>query len=172
MSLPTEEDITVHQVRPRFRTETAMSYEEIAERINSRLKAEGAPCRGFVKNGQARLTLPAEEQHYWSPQLQISFEESENGTLMRGMYGPRPAVWTMFVFFYALIGFAMLVISMIGLSYLTLDKPATILWAVPVLAVVFLSLYLVSYSGKKLGYDQMVTLHRFIEESTGLDIKG
>ncbi len=113
-----------------------------------------------------------EEQHYWSLQLQISFEETENGTMMRGLYGPRPAVWTMFVFFYAVIGFAVLIVSMLGLSFLTMDKPVTILWAVPVLVIVFFSLYLVAYSGKKMGYEQLVILHQFIEGCTEMDIQG
>jgi len=104
--------------------------------------------------------------------LQISFEDTEEGTLMRGLYGPRASVWTMFVFFYSLIGFAIIVVSIVGMSFLSLKKPATILWAIPILILVFLSLYLVSYSGKKMGYDQMVILHCFIEDSTGLDIEG
>lgn len=172
MSLPTEDDITVYRVRPRFHVETKMSQKDLTDRINSRLQQEEASCRGFVKNGHGRLYIPVEEQHYWSPQVTISIEENDDGCIFRGTYGPRPAVWTMFVFFYAAIAFATAIIGMIGLSYLTLEKPATILWAVPALIVLFLSLYLVAYSGKKMGYEQMVTLHKFIEESTGLDVRG
>jgi hypothetical protein len=172
MSTPEEEEITIHQVRPRFRVETKISMSELTDRINTALKSGSAPCRGFVKNGHGRLTIPPQDQHYWSPQLSLSMEEEDGTTIIRGLYGPRPTVWTMFVFFYAAIGFAILIISLIGASYVTLEKSASILWAVPILVVVFLSLYLVAYSGKKLGYDQIVTLHGFIEECTGLDIKG
>jgi cytochrome c-type biogenesis protein CcmH/NrfF len=51
-----------------------------------------------------------------------------------------------------------------------LGKSTTILWVVPLLVIVFGSLYFVAYSGQKLGYDQMVTLHHFLEKSTGLNI--
>ena len=40
---------------------------------------------------------------------------------------------------------------------------------VPVLLLVFLSLYLVSYFGQKIGKKQMIILHRFFEASTGLN---
>ena len=115
--------------------------------------------------------LPVDQQHYWSPRLTISMEETEDGTIIRGLYGPRPAVWTMFVFFYALIALAIMVVGTIGLSRLSLDKPGTVLWWIPVLVVIFLSLYLVSYFGQKWSGDQMVVLHEFFEESVGLAIR-
>jgi len=123
-----------------------------------------------VKHGYGNLSLPTVEQHYWSPQLSLTLEKTETGTEIRGLYGPRPAVWTMFVFFYSFLGFAILIISIVGLTNLSLDKSANILWFVPALIIVFLTLYLVSYSGQKLGYKQIETLHEFIEKSTGLRI--
>ena len=167
-----EEHLPPYRVRPRFQIETEYTITELAEKINLGLQRGNAPCKGRVNPTYATLYLPYEEQHYWSPRLTLTLEETENGgSLLRGLYGPRPAVWTMFIFFYAIIGFAMMVIGIIGLSHLTLGDPAPILWLVPVLGVVFLSLYLVAYFGQKLGHDQMVILHQFMEESTGLEIQ-
>lgn len=171
MSTPSEEDLTVRQVRPRFKVESPLSIGQLTDQINIALKNQ-SDCIGYVKAGQGKIQIPVEDQHYWSPQLTLTLEECESGTSIRGLYGPRPAVWTLFVFFYSLIAFAALIISIVGMSFLTLGKPAGILWVVPVLLVVYLSLYLVAYSGKRLGYDQMVRLHKFIEKSTGLDIEG
>ncbi len=166
-----EEHLPAYRVRPRFQIETIYSVTELADKINAGLQREDAPCKGRVQSTYASLYLPQEEQHYWSPRLTLTLEETPTGSLLRGLYGPRPAVWTMFVFFYAIIGFAIMVISIIGLSHWSLGQNATILWLVPVLVLVFLSLYLVAYFGQKLGHDQMVTLHRFMEESTGLEIQ-
>lgn len=132
----------------------------------------GARCTGMATEGFASLQIPDKDRHYWSPQLSLMMEELENkeGTLIRGLYGPAPAVWTMFVFFYALIGFALVVVLIIGFSRKSLGMEAPILWWVPVLLLVFLSLYLVSYFGQKLGHDQMETLHTFLEECLGLEI--
>lgn len=164
------EQFSGYRVRPRFKVETAYSVEEIVNQIKSSLKKEDSPIRGQVHVSNTTLFLPQEEQHYWSPQLSLSFEETEAGCVVRGLYGPRPVVWTMFVFFYSIIGVAILFISVVGYSYLSLGKSGSILWFVPVLLIVFLSLYLVAHFGQKLGHHQMVTLHKFMEECIGSTI--
>ena len=170
MSEPAEEHLPHYRVRPRFKIETTHSEKEIADRIKSRLLDEDAPCKGRIKHGYATLFIPEEEQHYWSPQLTLTLEPTENGSVLRGLYGPPSGSLDQVCFFYTLIGFAILLVSIFGLSYLTLGKSAGILWLVPILIVVFLTLYLVAYFGQKMGHDQMVILHQFVEDSTGLTI--
>lgn len=170
MSELSQDEIKLYKVRPRFKIETDWREEDLSNKIKVCLKNEGTKVTGEIKHGHAIISLPKNEQHYWSPQLTLSLENTEEGCTLRGLFGPRPVVWTMFVFFYAIIAFATLIIGIVGTSFLSLDKPATILWALPVLLIVFLSLYLVSFFGKKLGEEQMVTLHKFIEKCTGLEI--
>ncbi len=150
-------------VRPRFRRESHYTQQEIQEKFAKALKAQECPCRGRVIEGHATLFVPSEEQHYWSPQLSLSFEEEDRGTLIRGLFSPRPQVWTMFVAFYSAIGFAALIILVFGLSYWSLGKSASILWWVPVLALLYLSLYLVAYFGQRLGKDQMKMIQKFVD---------
>jgi hypothetical protein len=166
----TEEHLIGHEIRPRFKVETDLSIEDLVTRIDTSLKSEYAVCKGHVFSGYAKLYLPLENQHFWSPQLTVTFEDVDNTTIIRGLYGPRPTVWTMFVFFYALLAFGILVISMIGLSYWTLGKSTYILWWIPVLGAVLASLYRVAYLGQKLGKDEILLMHHFLEESTGLKI--
>jgi hypothetical protein len=156
------------EVRPRFQIQTEKSMDAIAADIRSALARPGATCRGQVNTGFISLYIPVEEQHYWSPRLTITLEEADGGVLLRGLYGPRPAVWTMFVFFYTLLGFGIMVVGIVGSANRSLGLPSGILWWIPVMAVLILSLYLVAYAGKKMGYDQMVTLHHFLEDATGL----
>jgi hypothetical protein len=156
------EDESFH-VRPRFRLELQMPVQELEDRLKNSLAQEDAPVKGRVIKGHATFYIPISQQHYWSPQLGISFEDNNGGTLIRGLYGPRPQVWTMFVLFYSVIGFAALVISVFGLSYWSLGKPVAFMWWVPVLGAIFLSLYLVAYYGQRLGREQMKTLDRFLK---------
>jgi hypothetical protein len=153
------------QIRPRFKVITQKSVAELTERLKNALAQSDAPCEGHVAVGYGKIYPPHKTQHYWSPQLTFSLETTEEGTVLRGMYGPRPTVWTMFVFFYALIAFAAVVIAIIGLSYWTLGKSLMILFVLPVLIIAFLSLYFVAYSGQKLGHDEIITLHRFMEKT-------
>ena len=170
MSQNTEEHLVGYDIRPRFKIETDLSLDELTAKIQAGLDYENAACVGHVYPGYAKFYLPQEERHYWSPQLNLTFENVDDTTVLRGLYGPRPAVWTMFIFFYSIIAFAAVIILIIGLSYWTLNKPPTILWLFPVLMVIFGSIYFVAYSGQKLGRDQMVTLHHFLEKHTGLNI--
>ena len=163
------DELPPFKVRPRFKVETPASIDELVDKIKSALNQEGASCQGGVHVMGGTISLPYEEQHYWSPQLSLSFEKTEHGTIVRGLYGPRPSVWGMFVFFYAIIAIATMIVATIGLSRLTLGGSAGILWFVPLLLLIFLSLYLVSYTGQKVGKKQMITLHRFIEQATGLN---
>ena len=171
MSQQVENHLPVYRVRPRFKVHTTMNIGQIQERLEQGLNHENASCLGRVHVMGGTLSLPLEQQHYWSPQLSLSFEETETGTIVRGLYGPRPSVWGMFVFFYSFIGIGTLIVATIGFSKLTLGKSSGLLWLVPVLLLVFLSLYLVSYFGQKLGRKQMITLHQFMEEVTGLNIE-
>lgn len=159
-----EEHINFKRVRPRIRLVSELSSSEITDRIRIKLNEGVCPCIGQVTANFATIYPPPEEQHYWSPQLTITLEENENSTLIRGLYGPKPSVWTMFVFFYSIIGFATIIVSMIGLSYWTLNLPADILWAVPGLILLFFSLYLVAYFGQKFGHRQLSRIHRFLED--------
>jgi hypothetical protein len=77
----------------------------------------------------------------------------------------------MFVFIYALIGFSAVVVAVIGFSQRSLGMSAKILWLVPILAVLFGSIYATSHFGQRLGHDQMDILHDFLADSTGLTIQ-
>jgi hypothetical protein len=164
------EHIEFKRIRPRIYIETPLTPEEINLRIRKSLRENSRLCSGSSTKGYATIYPTEEAQHFWSPQLTITLDTESDTTRVRGLYGPKPSVWTMFVFFYSAIGFAAMIISMIGLSYLSLGKPATILWLVPVLIIIFMTLYLVAYFGQRLGHKQMTKLHRFLEECLETEI--
>lgn len=167
----TESHLPPYRIRPRFQIESPLSPEEVISKLKKGLQAPGAVCDGHAGPGFATLTILTSERHYWSPQLTLSVEKLDGGgSLIRGLYGPAPAVWTMFVFFYSLVGFATAAVLITGLSYLSLGMSGAILWWALVLGIILLSLYLVSYFGQRLGHSQMEVLHSFLEEKLGLYI--
>lgn len=156
------------RIRPRFKVYKDIKSSALEKLLQNELDSNN-DCEGHILPGHVTIHLPAYEQHFWSPQLNISFEDTEEGTIIRGLYGPRPQVWTLFVLFYSIIGFGILFIGFYGLTLLSLDKPAGILWLVPVLVLVFLSLYLVAYSGQKASREQMHKLYSYFKNCTGVD---
>lgn len=159
-----DDQVHFRRIRPRIHVESPFDRTEINNRIKEKLSSGSCSCEGKTTLGYATIFPAVTEQHYWSPQLTITIEDLDEGSLVRGLYGPRPSVWTMFVFFYSAIGFLTMITLMVGLSYWTIGTPSKILWFVPILILLFLSLYLVAYFGQKMGHKQMGNLHSFIEE--------
>jgi hypothetical protein len=144
-----------------------MPPEEFEELIRELLLMEDAPCIGKIRRGHLRLFILSDEQHYWSPQLGISYEEHEKGTLVRGLYGPRPSLWAMFFYGYAICSLIALFTGMWGLALFTMGKSAWPLWFVLIAAICAVILYLIAQTGQKLGAEQTFTLHHFFEDAVG-----
>ena len=143
-----------------------MSPAEFKEHMVNELAHTKAPCIGKMNKGHMRFFILPEEQHYWSPELNISFEEHEKGTLVRGLYGPKPNVWALFFYGYAVLGILALFATMWGMALLTMNKNAWPLWIVLGLAISAGILYMVAQTGQKLGAEQTFTLHHFFEDAT------
>jgi len=166
----TVEQNTNFQIRPRFKIESdTLTREIVYEKIKEALNSPDAPCEGRLRLGYVDLFPKKEDKHYWSPHLSMTIEEEHDEdhdlTIIRGLYGPHPAVWTMFVFFYTIIAFLTIVCIVIGFANMSIGNSTTILWAVPFLILAFGSLYLVSFYGQKKGHDQIENLHLFLEKT-------
>jgi len=154
------------RVRPKFRITSEKKISEILELINHGLETTFLPVEGKVFSTHGLLRIKPEQQHYWSPQLSISFEETpDHKTIIRGMYGPHPSVWAMFMMGYVICGLGIFFISMIGLVRYSLKLDSSILWLVPILAGGLVVLWFSAQFGQKVGAEQTFTLHHFFEES-------
>lgn len=163
--------IEFKRIRPRINLTTSQTPDELFDIISNNLSDNKYKIEGKILPNFLTIYPLQEDQHYWSPQLTLTIEELENGSLISGLYGPKPSVWTMFIFFYSFIAFITLIVSLIGFSFISLDKDASILWVVPILVLLFLSLYLAAYLGQKFGHRQMIYLHHFMEECLGQKIE-
>lgn len=157
--------MTAIEIRPRFRKELAMSAKEALQRIRQALDDPQKKIKGYIADHHVVLKIPHEDQHYWSPQLSLEVEEDGEGALIRGLYGPKPSVWLMFIFFYAILGFVSLVVMIMGFSQLNLNLSARILWLLPIALILFIMVYLSAKAGQRKGHDQMEELHHFFEDA-------
>ncbi len=152
------------RIRPRFREELPLAHQEYCNRLKEKLDTT-LDFTGLVSENYAVIKIPQSERHYWSPQLALTIEpfEEKEAVFIRGLYGPKPSVWAVFFMGYAALGVVGMFIAVFGLSQLMLDKPAPILWALPVLLIIALILYLVAQAGQKVGAEQMYRIHHFYE---------
>ncbi len=152
-------------LRPRFRFEIADTPEDVKQKIQNALDTESNILKGNIVKDYVVLKIPESQQHYWSPQLSLEIEATNDGSRIRGLYGPKPGVWTMFVFFYSFIGFLTMLGLIFGLSQMMLKMEPYGLWAVPAGTVILVGLFIISKIGQRLGMDQMHQLKVFLDEA-------
>ena len=97
--------------------------------------------------------------------VQLQFHESEDGTMIDGLVGPHPNVWTLFAFVNITIitvaGFGL----MLGAAQLTLDRAPWGLWTVLAGAVGLTITYFISQAGRRLAADQTRLLIDLVEDA-------
>ncbi|WOK09165.1 hypothetical protein RT717_11010 [Imperialibacter roseus] len=151
------------RIRPRFkhRVEAVQKHE-----------LESTICAALEQNKQFTFThfpdhlyikINPGQRHIWSPQLHLSFDQEGSDVTVRGLYGPNPTIWAFFFFGYVAIGILALFLGMWGASLWSLGRDASILWSIPGLFFVALSLYAFSQAGQKFGAQQMFDIHHFYE---------
>ncbi len=158
-------DPQVFHLRPRFKLISGLSIDEICQQFNDQLQVHNNIYTGKVRTGYVSVYPKPEHRHYWSPHFSLSMEPSEDDheqTIISGIYGPAPEVWTMFVFFYAILGLSIIIVTVIGFANRSIGESSAILWAIPVLALLIGSMYSVSYFGQKKGHNQVEDIYKFV----------
>lgn len=153
------------EIRPRFYYTSPLAPEHVLKALEEALAKDDAPINGLVIDQHVYLRIPHEDQHFWSPQLSLEVEATENGSQVNGLFGPRESVWLMYIFFYALLGFLIVVVMIMGFSQLNLGLSARILWAIPVLLLLMVLAFLTAKAGQKLGHDEMRLLYDFFRDA-------
>jgi len=158
--LPIKNTMSTLQLRPRFKKTIDLTPNQITERIQTYRSNPLRRCDVTLYGNHTVFFISSKEQQYWSPQLSLEILEEEQGSLLKGLYGPAPKVWTMFMFLYTGIGFIGLVGLMYGLVQWSLNMSATALWIFPAAVLLELILYLIARSGQKIAAKQIELLQQ------------
>jgi hypothetical protein len=155
--------------RPSFEVTSAKKMTEVIQLVKEQLTHDFHHLEGEGMQDHITIRVRASHRHYWSPQLSILMYDDEKADTIsiKGVYGPMPNVWTLFTISYLAIGTLSLFISITGFSQQALGQDAPVLWALPVLAGLAISLYLLSQLGQKLGAAQTYAIHYFFEQALG-----
>lgn len=155
------------RVRPRFKHLSPKSSDVLFGEFQSIISNNPKLTVTNTVTGHLTIKIPEAERHFWSPELNLTFEQTEEGTIVRGLYGPNPAVWAIFFFGYVFIGLLFTGLGMWGFVQHNLGLSSDVLWSLPFLAAAALALYMVAQFGQKIGAEQMYRLHYFYEEAIG-----
>jgi hypothetical protein len=151
------------ELRPRIKIYSKLDKDEILKKFSEKLSDNNNHFTGWAKEGYALISLPEKEKKIWTPQLNLQIDEYENGSEVRGVIGPSASVWTAFAFTFSILGFIALVSLFWGLSRLSLDYSADILFVVPVSLILIFGVYMLARIGQQLSRDQVKELLDFVE---------
>ncbi|PHS50955.1 MAG: GTP-binding protein [Lutibacter sp.] len=151
-------------LRPRFKIDFDVSQQKIISKFKDNLKDANCNYCSKIIDGHIIIDVPIDESHFWSPQLTIEIEKvEENKAVVSGLYGPKPQVWTLFMFFHFAMAVAFIGFSIMTYVKWTLKTDYTFsLIGVITLPILWFVMYFLGRMGKKTGYNQMKELHEFM----------
>ena len=161
-----ESNIT--HIRPRFDYLISLPHDELIKKLQENIQNSPDHISGQVVDNHIILDIVGDTQHFWSPHLNFRIEEDEdepNKSRLVGHIGPRPTVWTLFVFIYFLIFVLGMIGSIVGMSDWMLGEKNILVWSFPVAAIFMVTAYWTSKIGQKLGTEQMEQLFEFLREA-------
>lgn len=138
------------------------------EVLNLFTKAKENPDKSFrihILDEHIYFDVLSKDSHFWSPHLHMEIQEEGQKVILKGLFGPKPQVWTMFMFLHFVI--ATLFVGCCIWVYVgsTLEKtnifPIVMIILLPVIWIV---LYLFGRLGRDFGAKQTKKMQTFLLE--------
>ncbi len=151
-------------LRPRFSIDLEENRDTVLNRFSNEFKKEETSLRGNIVDGHIFISVSKKDEHFWSPELHLEIIEETNKTsLLKGLFGPKPQVWTLFMFVHFVIGVCFLGFAVLLYTRISLSEPIVF----PLIVMIFLPLiwtllYFLGKIGKDTGKPQMKDLHDFM----------
>lgn len=154
------------QLRPRFEkivTKPVAGIKESAESLKQSKKPEF-----FINllDDHIWIYVGKENKKPYSPHLHLELEALENGdTKVKGLYGPEPALWTMFMFLHFVVAGIFIIFGVFAYSNWSLEQPFGIHLLVMIMMIIaWFSLYFIARNNRKKGMPQAYELEKVMEE--------
>ena len=148
-------------LRPRFTIDINENHALVLQRFQVRLKEQKVQFPSRFSDGHIIIDVPLKAAHFWSPQLNLEIVEvEEDQSILKGLFGPKPQVWTLFMFIHFVVGIAFLIFAV--MLYVQWSLNGSIVF--PLMMTIFLPvfwgvLYFLGRIGKSTGHSQMDDLH-------------
>lgn len=153
-------------LRPRF----SLKLEVLPKNVLSAFEAVAKTQSDFVisrVDDYVFIRIPKNKQHFWSPQLHLEiYKLEEQPTILRGLFGPNPTVWTLFMFLHFII--ATLFVGVGIWMYTNISLKASFIFPIVSMIVLFIFwflLYFLGRLGKEAGKKEMKMLHAFMYDT-------
>ncbi|AGC78186.1 hypothetical protein LX97_03016 [Nonlabens dokdonensis] len=150
-------------LRPRFQEVLSLEKKDILNLFNQ--EAVKKEYIISIIDDHVFVRIPAVRAHFWSPELHLELVEKNEGTvLVKGLFGPKPTVWTMFMFFHFAVAGLFIASGIWLYTRFTLGEPIRFpLISMILMILVWFVLYVLGRIGRKTGSEQMHELKIFLD---------
>ena len=158
----------IRQMRPRFRLPVSVGPDRVIERLERRLAHPDCPCAGAVAGNHqvVELNVLKRERHFWSTSLSVTVSAAEEGagSVVHGLVGPNPNLWTLFAMTYMGLLTLLMFVGIFGLIQWSLDLNPWGLFVVPIFIAAMVMMFGLSRIGQRLAAPQTSMLREFLED--------
>lgn len=150
-------------LRPRFKIELDQNNQSVLQNF----EAYKTSRKEFVVsrvNDHVFIRLPKDKQHFWSPELHLEINEiDETQSMLHGLFGPKPSVWTMFMFFHFVVAGLFIAFGIWAYTNWSLKTDYFMqLFVVVMMIFIWFVLYFAGRLGRASGKNEMHLLYNFM----------
>jgi len=151
-------------LKPRFKLHINLSQRVILKKFKDSLHSHKNKYISKVIDNHIVLDIPKAENKFWSPQLHLEvLDDFNDKSILKGLFSPKPHVWTFFMFIHFLIGTAFFFFLIIAYTKYSLKEDYILYLYLCLLApIIWIGLYIVGQLGKRKGYSQMEEIFNFL----------
>ncbi|HEY9115975.1 MAG TPA: hypothetical protein VIN10_14865 [Bacteroidales bacterium] len=159
-----KQQLDTARIRPRYRRITEKPAQQVIASLVSELR-QSKRIKGNTLENHAYIGIPQAEQKYWSPEMHVTVETLEEGSLVRGVIGPKPKIWTMYMFFYSAVVVMFFLGAALGVSQWMLKMEAPWLWSIPICIILYLLVIAAAKYGQYKSIEQMKRILDFLDDA-------
>lgn len=153
-------------LKPRFKIERLEDKAIIIKKFSDEFAQGGSNFLGKIIDHHIIIDVHKGEEHFWSPQLHIEVEEGEKGgALIKGLYGPKPQIWSLFMFIHFGVALAFMVFLVLAYTRWSLEQDYSFaLMMCFIMPILWFVLYFLGRLGRKKGAEQIHQIDSFLKE--------
>lgn len=153
-------------LRPRFVLSSGKSQEKILKSFEETRNNNAQKFIVKIVDEHVFIDVSEKDSHFWSPQLHLEIIQKEDKTEIKGLFGPKPQVWTFFMFLHFIVGTAFLGVGVWAYVNHSLDKGLVVpIIMLVMLPMIWVLLYFVGRLGRDFGKKQIKKQHQFMMET-------
>lgn len=153
-------------LRPRFVLSSSKSQEKILKSFEETRNNNAQNFIVKIVDEHVFIDISEKESHFWSPQLHLEIIQKEGQTEVKGLFGPKPQVWTFFMFLHFIVGTTFLGAGVWAYVNHSLDKSLVVpIIMLVMLPMIWVLLYFVGRLGRDFGKKQIKKQHQFMMET-------